>query len=97
MAKKKSVKYGITALDGSKHMPVMIDEANTPLGAKRKANAMIRELGREGNNDAQVYVSWHRIADGRAGYLNRDGKHEASGKNWRRRPIDQRQSRRKKR
>ena len=94
MAAKKDVEYRVEALEGNRTIPVMVDRAYTPLGAKRKANAMIKELNREGDRDAKVFVSY-QSSTGRHGYFNRDG-HGIDGKNWRMKAEERRNRKRKK-
>lgn len=36
----------------------------------------------KGQGEKFIYVTWFRKADGQIGYLNPNGNHEITGKNW---------------
>ena len=54
--------------------PVAI--SNTPIGAKREANAYMRE------HKIPVYVSWFRESDHQHGGLSQDGDHNITSRRW---------------
>ncbi|MFA6804316.1 MAG: hypothetical protein WCR24_07510 [Candidatus Methanomethylophilaceae archaeon] len=70
MRSKNSIEYMIETKTGR------FDTAQTPIGAKRKANEIMRDERKP------VYVSWYRKSDGCTGGLDQNGNHTVSSRAW---------------
>lgn len=76
------MKYDIVVIDKNG------EEENSGSGlSKTEAVKKARELALL--TDIQVFVTWHRAADGQTGYLNSDGNHDITGKAWPSKEISQ--------
>lgn len=63
-------------------MKYQVEVDGFPFGEPLAKTNAVKEASKKAGEGHEVFVSWYRESDGTHGYLNRDGNHSPTGKQW---------------